>query len=113
MTYTVSHRKQAVLLRKAGKTHREIARSLGVSVSSAFLWVESIKITPKQKRAIGVRRNQHHFTAEEKRQVVARLRRANTKFSDNDLIKRISVFYDTHGRVPFKHEFNAWRIYAR
>ena len=113
MAHPISYKKQAVLLRESGKTHREIAHALNISVGTAFLWVDDVHITPEQKSAIETRRNRHYFTKEEKRRVIERLKHANTKYSREDLLEKIRLFYNAYGRIPLKREFNAWREYSK
>ena len=36
-----------------------------------------------------------------------RLARVNMKYSKQDLLKRIRIFYRKHGRIPFKREFDS------
>lgn len=113
MTYPTHHKTRAISLRKAGRTHREIAEELEVALSTVFVWVKDIYLTQKQKDHIEANRNRHRFTAAEKREVVERLRLANIRYSDDSLLKKIQDFYDMNGRIPLKREFNLWREYAR
>ena len=112
--YPSSIKAQAVRLRRIGRTHREIAASLNISISTAYLWSKAIAVTQEQKRSIEARRNQHHFSDAE--QVVVQRRLApyqfTEKYSDTDLLERIQNFYRDNGRIPLKREFNAWDIYA-
>ena len=113
MTYAVSHKKQAVLLRKAGKTHREIADALHISLSTAWLWLKEVRITQEQKHEIERRRRRHKFTDKENIAVTKRLRpfQYKNQYSDQALLDKIKDFYKTNERIPLKREFNALKIY--
>lgn len=102
-------------LRKAGKTHREIAKELGISLGSADIWVRGVSLSESQKQAIQKRRRHRAFTRAEKRHILERLRaywalRRNTR---EDLIGKIFEFYRKNGRIPLKREFNAWRMFRQ
>ena len=106
---------KAILLRKNGLTHREIARDLNISLGSAHLWTVNIRLTKKQKMKIERRRNKARpMGEEEKRTIKIRLKpyQYKNQYTEQDLLDKIRVFYKDHGRIPIKREFNAWRIYA-
>lgn len=104
-------------LRENGKTHREIAAQLKISLGSASLWTKGIFITEQQKEAIKMRRNQKIYTSK-----MRELCRKNAyknfkniwrknKYSKEALIKKIVDFYEKEGRIPLKREFDMYRIY--
>ena len=103
----------AIRLRESGRTHREIAAELKVSLGSAHLWTTGIVLSDIQKAAIFKRRHYHKFTPEEKAVVVGRLKKAalDARESDDELIEKIRSFYDCNGRIPLKRELNALRIF--
>ena len=111
--YPASTKERARLLRAEGLTHREMAKKLGVSISTAHLWTKGIPITPSQKQAIEARKNQHRMSTAEKKIIKKRLAsyQYQVKYSDMDLIKKIRDFYTQNGRIPLKREFNALRVY--
>lgn len=106
-------KKQAAQLRENGRTHREIAKALNISLGSAWLWAKNIQLTAAQKSAVELRRPRHHFNPKEKAIILKRLKphQFRNKYSDEDLIQKIQKFYDKNGRIPLKREFNALRIF--
>ncbi len=108
-------KKQAIELRKRGKTHREIVKELGISLGSAHLWTGGVVLSVEQKIAIKKRRHYHKFTPKEREIVLARLRKVQLKRrqSDSDLLEKIRNFYKTNGRIPLKREFNALKIFRQ
>jgi len=113
--YSSTIRINAVSLRKGGKTHREIAASLGVSISTAHSWTKGIQLTNNQKRLLENRRNKSfrkkflEYRHKNQRIFNERLENNfavswNGKYSKEDLIFNIKDFYRRNGRIPFKHE---------
>src|SRR3989344_6852543 len=109
--YPASYKQRAKFLRLKGRTHREIAKTLGVSPSIAHQWTKKIHITYQQKKAIEKRRNRHIMNTDERRVIAKRLAPYRLKYSNEDLLNRIRNFYMQHERIPLKREFNAWDIY--
>lgn len=111
--HSLHTKERAIELRRHGKTHREIARELGVSRSRVCDWVRHIRITSDQKQAIFDRRNKHKFTAEEKEAVLKRLAKAREeqRYTPEELLEKIREFHSVHGRIPLKREFNSLRVY--
>ena len=111
--YSVSVENEAIKLRLNGRTHREIAKDLGIAVGTAYIWTKKITLTPKQKEDIKERRNRHFFTPAEKVIALARLKPFESKYTDQDLISKIKEFYNLHGRIPLKQEFNSFKTFQR
>lgn len=105
-------KKKALSLRKKGKTHGEIARTLGISIGSVNLWTKHIVLTFSQKNDIERRRNKRTWSQAERDEVMLRLLPYRTKYTREDLVGKIKDFYDTNRRIPLKKELNAWRIYT-
>ena len=111
--HSLEVKRQAARLRRKGKTNREIANLLHISLGTACLWLRKIKLTQLQRQAIADRRRRHTFTSEEKTHVIKRLRpfQYKTQYSDDDLLDKIRDFHSKNGRIPLKREFNALKIY--
>jgi hypothetical protein len=101
---------EAIELRKEGQTHREISKSLGVSLGSVWIWTKGVVLTLEQKQAIGERRNRISLNfGPEQRKALAR--KNLSKFwkprpTNMQLLGRIIEFFEKTGRIPFKKEFN-------
>ena len=108
--YTKETINKAKVLRKQGRTHREITRELGIATGTACLWTKGIILTDDQKKAIELRRNRiSSYFGIDKRQILARRNLAQfwkPTPTDNELLQRITDFYNQHGRIPLKREFN-------
>ncbi len=105
-------REKAAHLRREGKTHREIAKELGISLGSADLWTRGIILTRKQTEEIYARRNTHKLTPKEKERNIKRLRPFWKKaYTREDLIRKIKQFHVKNGRIPLKREFNSLRVF--
>ncbi|PIR84074.1 hypothetical protein COU18_01565 [Candidatus Kaiserbacteria bacterium CG10_big_fil_rev_8_21_14_0_10_51_14] len=104
---------RAIALRNSGWTHREITKELGVSLSTAWLWVRGVQVSPELKSEIEKRRNVRRWDETERRILGQRLRpfQFKIKYGDEDLLNKIRLFYEENGRIPLKKEFNALRIY--
>lgn len=102
-------------LREQGLTHREIAKKLGISLGSASLWTMGILLTSKQKVEIQQRRHVRHWSPGERQLLSKRLSpyQFQIRFTKEMLLKMIRKFYDLHGRIPLKREFNMERTYRR
>ncbi len=104
-------------LRKQGWTHREIIKELGMSLASAALWTKGIVISAKQKTAIFKRRAGLSTRGRKILSSFARKRSRiygfQKKYTRNDLLKRINNFFELHGRIPLKREFNSNRVYRK
>jgi len=102
-------------LRAAGRTHREIAKELGISIGSAHLWTTGVEVTSEQKAAIEKRRNERAFSQERRKRLaeMAKIRLApyREKYTRGGLLKKILDFYKKHQRIPLKREFNMYREY--
>ncbi|MBI5470413.1 helix-turn-helix domain-containing protein [Candidatus Kaiserbacteria bacterium] len=111
--HTIETKTEAILMRKIGRTHREIAAALNISLATAWLWLKDIQITPSQKLAIESRRHTRKLDKHEKTAIANRLKPFQYKdqYSDEDLLDKIKKFYKNYGRIPLKHEFNSSRIY--
>lgn len=105
---------RAVQLRRSGFTHREIARELVISTGTAHIWTRKVELTPEQKEAIQRRRHQHQWTDEDRAKVKERLQPFYNarRYSVESLLQKIRDFYQEHGRIPLKREFNSWELYA-
>lgn len=108
-------KERAIQMRHDGKTHREIAAALGISLGSADLWIKNVLITPEQKQAIQDRRHQHKFTPTERERVLRRLAKARDeqRYSAEELLDKIRNFHAKHGRIPLKREFNSLRVFRQ
>lgn len=110
--YPHSIRAEARRLRQQGKTHREIAKELDISTSSAHLWTKGIVISEEQKIAIYKRREHHHWTLKERKLVRVRLQQFWSKpYTREELLDKIKNFYKENGRIPLKREFNSLRVF--
>lgn len=114
MAYTSETRSLARQMRIQGATHREIAKQLNVAISTAYAWTRSVVLTSVQKQAIKKRRKVYQMSEPEKEAAKSRLQRywATHKFTNEQLLARITHFYEVYGRIPLKREFNAWDTYA-
>ncbi len=99
-------------MRRSGLTHREIAKSLNVSTSTAFAWCEGILLTDEQRAAIKDRVPRYKMSAAQRAAAQVRLAQYRTKYTSKELLQRIRDFVQKNGRIPLKREFNAWDIYA-
>src|SRR3989338_1305169 len=110
---TADVKSRAIFLRKNGWTHREVMRELGISLGTAWLWLKGIQISPQQKQAIEKRRNVGHWNEDERRLLGRRLKpfQFKIRYTDEELLNKIRLFYEKHGRIPLKREFNALKIY--
>lgn len=111
MRHSSQCKADAITLRRSGRTHREIARTLGISSSTAYLWTKGIHLSAEQKKSIEQRRARHRMSDAERKEISTRLAAYRTKYTKNDLLLRIQNFVREHGRIPFKREFNAWDPY--
>ncbi len=115
--YPASTRKRGRTLREEGKTHREIAKQLGVSISTADIWTKDIVLTPEQRAAIQVRRDKKVFTPALRKRLsdLARIRlvRYRKTYTRGELLKKIIDFHRQHHRIPLKREFNMYETYQR
>ncbi len=90
---------------------------MGIGLGSAWLWTKGVKITSAQRREIWKRYVERVFTPERRARqrevalssLVPRLE----KYSAEDLIKKITDFYEENGRIPLKREFNMYNEYKR
>ncbi|MBI2573866.1 MAG: hypothetical protein HYV78_00510 [Candidatus Wildermuthbacteria bacterium] len=103
-------RKQAVLLRKNGWTHREIAKKFKCSIGITYIWAWKIKLTKSQQQSIQSRKIKTLSTPEFKRQQSERARVTlapywKIKFTDKQLLQKIKNFYLLYQRIPLKREF--------
>lgn len=102
-------------MRKTGSTHREIAKALGISVSSAHEWTRGIFLTEEQKHDVQKRKTKQVYTPARRKQLSESAKRnlflALPKYTKQDLLKKIQDFHRIHGRIPLKREFNMWRVY--
>lgn len=107
----------ARFMRESGKTHREIAKALNISLGSASLWTKNIYISPAQKIAIEKRRAQPYSTEEKKEELrkIIKVRlgpyQYRQKYTDESLLNKIIEFHKSHGRIPLKREFNQFAEY--
>ena len=97
--YPEVFREKARQLRATGKTHREIAKELVLSL--------------QQQREIQERRHLHQWTIEEKNNAGHRLKKLwlPIKYTRKDLLRRITDFYSQNGRIPLKREFNSFEVF--
>ena len=111
--HTAVVRSRAISLRSKGWTHREITRELGISLGTAWLWLKDIKISSEHKQQIEKRRNVHRWNLVERKRLAGRLRpfQFEKKYSDEDLLNKVRIFYEKNGRIPLKKEFNEPKIY--
>lgn len=115
--YSLSIKETAQALRRAGRTHREIAQELAVGVGSAHLWTKGILLSPQQRKEIQKRKAKKVFTPQLRKKLgdMARVRLApyRERYTKEDLLKKIRDFYIQHGRIPLKREFNMPDAYRR
>lgn len=108
---------KASALRKRGFTHREISKKLGISLGSAFLWTKGIVVTREQKREILERARISAFTPERREKLrkwaQIELPKYRRKYNQEDLLRKIIVFHQKHGRIPLKRELNQYREYQK
>ncbi|MDR3582194.1 MAG: hypothetical protein P4L67_02875 [Candidatus Pacebacteria bacterium] len=106
--HSTALKQKARLLRQKGKTHREIAKELGISLGSAWSWTRNIVLSFEQTKEIFKRRNVHRMTIAERKIIAQRLRpfQFTSKYDAAKLIRKIQSFYSEHGRIPLKREFN-------
>lgn len=117
--YSSQIKEKAITIRKEGKTHREIAKLLGVSVGTAHLWTIGIILSSEQKQEIQMRKVKPLFS--QKRRELARTLATNNlkpyqypeKYNASDLLDKIREFYRKHRRIPLKREFNMYAEYKR
>ncbi|MDP1706593.1 MAG: hypothetical protein Q8L36_02120 [bacterium] len=110
-------RKVAFESRQKGYSHREIAKELGISLGSAFLWTRDVVLTKEQKRDIQHRKNSKVITEDyrkrlseiAKNRLVSRIER----YTEDFLLEKIRKFNKEFGRMPLKREFNMYREYKR
>ena len=113
--YSQAIREKARESRINGKTHREIAKELGISLGSADIWTRGIVLSPQQQREIQMRRRQHEWTLEEKERAAQRLKEfwLPIKYTREDLLRKITDFYAQNGRIPLKREFNSFNVFKK
>lgn len=112
-------KQKAQSLRSKGRTHREIAKQLHISSSTAHLWTKGIRLTNSQKQAIHFRRVQSfrknwHISKIERQNIGNRLGAINKKHTKQSLIEGIKKFYRKNNRIPLKRELptnTACRVY--
>lgn len=117
--YTAATKKQAKALRSAGFSIGEIAQKIHAAESTIYLWTQDILLTTEQKEAIEQRRkkhpcnNNHAFTFKERLALGRRLAPYQFKkqHSKKSLINEIRLFFEEHGRIPLKKEFNSRRAF--
>jgi len=105
-------KKHARQLRLKGYTHREIRTLLKISLGSAYEWTKDINLTTAQKRAIQQRKNHGSYNSlrrKKLKQLALKYLKPYWKHtpSNKELLMRIIKFYNNHGRIPFKREFNS------
>ena len=116
MRHSKAIKEKAIQLRRAGQTHREIARTLHAACSTVHLWTKGVKLSEKQRMAILARAVAHAFPPERRARLsaLAKLHWAPPeKYTKEDLLKKITDFYERNGRIPLKREFNMFREYKR
>ena len=107
--HSLEKKKSAVLLRKKGLSHREIAKELEIGVSTAFLWTKGINLTLKQKKNLIKRANKTYLIRDRERIIRVGLQNLSKYRSiptNQELINRIVRFYKEHKRIPLKRGFN-------
>jgi len=116
--YSKQTKEEAMLLRKNGLTHREIAEKLGTSWSIVHLWTRGIALTSKQKESMIERRYKITYTDERRKKLSIWAKNNLAKFwkkpySKKDLLNKIYDFYLREGRIPLKREFNMYGEYQK
>jgi len=118
--YSLSVKREAVRLRRKGKSHTEIQKILGVSRGTAYRWTAGIVLTDNQKACLQenvVRGTRASFTRERREFMKQWARKKLSpyveKYTKEDLLHKIRNFYFTHGRIPMKREFNMFHEYKR
>ncbi len=110
-------RERARQLRHDGAAHREIAKELGTSVSTAHLWTKDITLSAEQRVAILARAARHAFSIERRKKLSEaakiRLAKYRERYTKADLLNKITDFYRRYGRIPLKREFNMYDTYRR
>lgn len=115
-------RSQARILRRSGKSHREIAKLLNIGLGTAFVYAEGIKLTSKQHlrlmRCCIIKL--HESLSEEELKEACQRGGKNTphkfkiKYTKRQLIGKIKYFRKEFGRIPTKREFyNHWQSFRR
>jgi|GEM_PF-840983 len=116
--HTELEKKRAISLRKAGRTHREIERDLGIARSLIVQWTKGILLTEKQKQNIQKRKSEKVYTPKQRAKLSA-IRRAYVvlhpyrKYSAEELLRKTRNFNKVNGRMPLKRELNMYREYKR
>ena len=112
----VSKKTEIQALRKKGLSHRQIARSLSVSLGTAFEYSKNVKLTDKQKIKL---KTQTAIGAPKKLKIKwglkgGKMTKFRIKYSKEVLLGKIRDFYFETGRIPTKREFNThWQSFRR
>jgi hypothetical protein len=118
----IGTRKQACILRRSGKSHRDIAKLLGIGLGSAFVYTKNIRITKRQHLRLmqrGIIKLHERLTEEEFKDACQRGGRNNQhkfkiKYTRQQLIDKIKEFRNMFERIPTKREFyNHWQPFRR
>lgn len=62
-------KQKAILLRKQGKSYREILEHISVSKSSLTLWLQDVKLTHSQVKKLQEKRKAHAYLGSQKRRI--------------------------------------------
>lgn len=104
-------------LRRAGQTHREIAKKLKIGTGSAHLWTRGINLSVRQKNMLFKRLAVKNFTDDRRKQLSSwakiALAKYREKYTKSSLIAKIIDFHKKEGRIPLKREFNMHDQYLR
>jgi hypothetical protein len=104
---------EAIRLRRAGFSHRDIANKLKISLGSAFKHTKEIKLTPSQHLAL-MRRNIPKPTMNQKiKGGKNNPHKFMVKYAKEDLIKIVKNFVKKEKRIPTKREVPQYRAFLR
>ncbi len=109
-------------MRRAGKSHRDVAMMLGIGLGTAFVYTKGIKLTGRQHLYLmqrGIIKLRKSLTEEQFKDACRRGGRNapykfKIKYTRNQLINEIKAFRKKVGRIPTKREFyNHWQPFRR
>ena len=115
-------KRQACILRRLGKSHREIVKLLGIGLGTAFVYAKDINLTKKQHLRLMQRciiKLRKSLSEEEFKEACRRGGRNaphkfKIKYTRQQLISKIKDFREEFGRIPTKREFyNHWQPFRR
>lgn len=109
-------------LRRSGKSHREIAKLLGIGLSTAFVYAKGIRLS-KDQHLLLKRRCILRISENTPEEILKEARRRGGRnvphkfkiqYTKEQLIDKIKDFRNKFGRIPTKREFyRHWQPYLR